>query len=273
MIAASTLLCKDIMDAYAKCRLPSSGLGPVQLRGVVISLLLLFVAESSRGMVVSTLYYYMLSVDNNDASMAHHFQPLAVSAFSLGRLIAAPIFGWAQDRWPVKWVVTLTIVISVLGHALYIFCGNITDPAAASCAIIAARALVGLGSGGSYGVFCEAVSLVASYLFRLSTCPTRSVLSPILHRCAGHVPRDHIPRHVPGSTHALFFSAFHLKVLRIRINAGSHRCNHGEHGSRCPQDQQLHASRHNLDRPKPCSSPASCPWNGCQLRYGAAHAK
>jgi hypothetical protein len=207
-VAASTLLCKGTMDAYAKCRLPSSGLGPVQLRGVVISLLLLFVAESSRGMVVSTLYYYMLSVDNNDASMAHHFQPLAVSAFSLGRLIAAPIFGWAQDRWPVKWVATTTIVISVLGHALYIFCGNITDPAAASCAIIAARALVGLGSGGSYGVFCEAVSLVASYLFRLSTLShTLSFVPNLTQVCWACAARSY-PSSRPRLNARLIFQRF-----------------------------------------------------------------
>jgi MFS family permease len=135
------------MAKWGACRFPASKLGPAQFRGIVISLLLLFVAESSRGMVVSTLYGYMLSADHGKKSMADHYQPLAVSAFSFGRLIAAPVFGWAMDRWPCKWVIVLTIIVSVIGHGLYVFCGNISNAAAASCCIIAARAIVGLGSG------------------------------------------------------------------------------------------------------------------------------
>lgn len=82
------------------CTIPSSGLSASSLRGVLISLALLFVAESSRGMVVSNLFQYFVSVSGKNN--ADHFQPLAVSAYSFGRLIAAPVFGFFIDRYPIK---------------------------------------------------------------------------------------------------------------------------------------------------------------------------
>ena len=44
-------------------------------------------------MVVASLYGYVLDVVGGNKSVADHFQPLAVAAFSVGRLVAAPLFG------------------------------------------------------------------------------------------------------------------------------------------------------------------------------------
>ncbi len=103
-------------------------------------------------MVVASLYGYFLAVFNGDASKAEQFQPMAVSAFSAGRLVAAPLFGAMMDRWAVKYVVLLTIVISVIGHLLYIFSGSISGAENAAAAIIVSRTIVGLGSGKHWHV-------------------------------------------------------------------------------------------------------------------------
>lgn len=53
----------------------------------------------------------------------------------------------STDRFPIKWVVVVTIAISIIGHGLYVFCANVSNPVDAACAIIVARSIVGLGSG------------------------------------------------------------------------------------------------------------------------------
>ena len=106
-------------------------------------------AESSRGMVVASLYSYVLSVVGGSKSEANHFQPLAVAAFSAGRLVAAPLFGWMMDKLPLRLVVLTTIIVSLIGHVAYIFCGNIASADVAASGIIVSRCVVGLGSGAS----------------------------------------------------------------------------------------------------------------------------
>lgn len=94
---------------------------------------------------------YFVSVsscsDPENCSTALKYQPLAVSAYSFGRLIAAPLFGYLIDRFPIKWVVLITLGVAIVGHTLYVFCGNIVNPIDACCALIAARSIVGLGTG------------------------------------------------------------------------------------------------------------------------------
>ena len=85
-----------------------------------------------------------------DKSLAKHFQPLAVAAFSGGRLVAAPLFGFLMDRLPLRWVVLSTIGISIVGHLIYVFCGSISGADAAASGIIVARTIVGLGSGNTW---------------------------------------------------------------------------------------------------------------------------
>jgi MFS family permease len=95
----------------------------------------LFVSESSRGLFLPTLLDYFISLSNPTEGLA--MVSYAVSAFSIGRLIAAPIFGWLTDRFSAKNTFYIVFILSAVGHFLY--AGSKTALVA-----IAARALVPL---------------------------------------------------------------------------------------------------------------------------------
>ncbi len=61
-----------------------------------------------------------------------------VTAFMLGYFVTSPFFGWMGDRWSRKWLIATGIFVWSLGTIL-------TGYAATFAAIIAFRALVGLG--------------------------------------------------------------------------------------------------------------------------------
>ena len=155
-------------------------------------------------MVVASLYGYVLSVVGGDKSLAKHFQPLAVAAFSAGRLVAAPLFGFLMDHLPLRWVVLSTIVISIAGHLLYVFCGSISGGDAAASGIIVARTIVGLGSGLSCSVLVK----------RAQCCIYLPVPRRLLRR-AGNVPRGRVPIHDIPAAHALLLCPLHGQVHRV----------------------------------------------------------
>jgi MFS family permease len=106
----------------------------------IISNLLLLVAESSRGLFLASMLNEFIFLTGGDKEAAKHYNTRAVTFFSTGRLVAAPLLGWLCDQFTFRDVYLFTILISLAGHGIYCFG---TSPTA----IIGARALVGLGSG------------------------------------------------------------------------------------------------------------------------------
>ncbi len=143
----------------------------------MLTSLILLIAEASRGMVVASLYAYILKVrgyvTNSIKSCGRHYsflqlandeavtaseinsgmtptvvmQPVdklrrnsagAVTAFSVGRLIAAPLFGAACDRLPFRTVFIILGAIAAAGHLLYV----VADAQGGLPLLVAARFLV-----------------------------------------------------------------------------------------------------------------------------------
>ena len=112
---------------------------------LALNCLILFVAESSRGLVLPTLNSYvgrLAGYDDGASSSA-----LAVSVFSAGRLIAAPLLGAIADAVPYKWLFFACAVLSIGGHTLYVAASALPVGPGAVAAILASRFLLGVSSG------------------------------------------------------------------------------------------------------------------------------
>ncbi|KAF4316103.1 hypothetical protein BBO99_00008414 [Phytophthora kernoviae] len=99
-----------------------------------------FAAESSRGVVLATLFLYTKSLGGNLA-----FMGLLTSLFSVGRLISSTVFGWMCDRYSFRSVYLVSSVICLVGNLIYLMADtHVTD----SLTVLAAsRFIVGFGAG------------------------------------------------------------------------------------------------------------------------------
>uniref|UniRef100_A0AAV1VGS8 Major facilitator superfamily (MFS) profile domain-containing protein n=1 Tax=Peronospora matthiolae TaxID=2874970 RepID=A0AAV1VGS8_9STRA len=99
-----------------------------------------FAAESSRGVVLATLFLYTKSLGGNLA-----FMGLLTSLFSVGRLISSTIFGWMCDHYSFRSVYLVSSGICLLGNFIYLMADiHVTN----SLPLLAAsRFIVGFGAG------------------------------------------------------------------------------------------------------------------------------
>ncbi|CAH0492710.1 unnamed protein product [Peronospora farinosa] len=99
-----------------------------------------FAAESSRGVVLATLFLYTKSLGGDLA-----FMGLLTSLFSVGRLISSTIFGWMCDRYSFRSVYLVSSGICLLGNLIYLMADiYVTD----SLMVLAvSRFIVGFGAG------------------------------------------------------------------------------------------------------------------------------
>uniref|UniRef100_K3X227 Major facilitator superfamily (MFS) profile domain-containing protein n=1 Tax=Globisporangium ultimum (strain ATCC 200006 / CBS 805.95 / DAOM BR144) TaxID=431595 RepID=K3X227_GLOUD len=74
-----------------------------------------FSAESSRGVVLATLFLYNKSLGGDLA-----FMGLLTSVFSVGRLISSTVFGWMCDRYSFKFVYLVSSGICLVGNLIYL---------------------------------------------------------------------------------------------------------------------------------------------------------
>ncbi|OQS06377.1 Major Facilitator Superfamily (MFS), partial [Thraustotheca clavata] len=75
-----------------------------------------FSAESSRGIVMPTLFLYTQSLGGSLYEMG-----LLTSVFSVGRLISSTVFGWLCDRYSFRFVYILSSFIGFIGNIAYLF--------------------------------------------------------------------------------------------------------------------------------------------------------
>eukprot|EP01119_Soliformovum_irregulare_P009050 TRINITY_DN2216_c0_g1_i1.p1 TRINITY_DN2216_c0_g1~~TRINITY_DN2216_c0_g1_i1.p1 ORF type:complete len:461 (-),score=79.68 TRINITY_DN2216_c0_g1_i1:31-1413(-) len=112
-----------------------------------IILLVLFVAESSRGLVVPTLYLYVETVGGGKRVLG-----MVIAGYSVGRLFGSSLFGWLYNTKGGRFALVVSCAIAVLGNFFYSLA-----PLFGVWSIIVSRALVGLGSG----VFSVARAMIA----------------------------------------------------------------------------------------------------------------
>ncbi|OQR87157.1 Major Facilitator Superfamily (MFS), partial [Achlya hypogyna] len=94
----------------------------------------IFIAESSRGIVMPTLFLYCKSLGGGLYEMG-----LLTSVYSIGRLISSTVFGYMCDRYSFRSVYIVSAAVGLLGNIVYF----VADPRA----LIASRFLVGVSSG------------------------------------------------------------------------------------------------------------------------------
>ncbi|KAF0709320.1 hypothetical protein As57867_005971, partial [Aphanomyces stellatus] len=99
-----------------------------------------FAAESSRGIVMPTLFLYCQSVGGSLADMG-----LLTSVFSVGRLVSSCLFGIMCDRVGFRAVYLLSSTLGLLGNLVYV----LADPHVGNSLIVlvVSRFLVGFGAG------------------------------------------------------------------------------------------------------------------------------
>ena len=112
---------------------------------LALNCLVLFIAESTRGLVLPTLNSYAGRLAGDDGSAGG--SALAVSVFSAGRLVAAPALGALADAVPFRTLFFACSALSVAGHALYVGAAALPTGPGAVAALVASRFVLGVASG------------------------------------------------------------------------------------------------------------------------------
>ncbi|ETV96649.1 hypothetical protein H310_10335 [Aphanomyces invadans] len=99
-----------------------------------------FAAESSRGIVMPTLFLYCQSLGGTLVDMG-----LLTSMFSVGRLISSFVFGWMCDRYTFRTVYILSSSIGILGNVIYLFADS--HVLSSLEVLLVSRFIVGFGAG------------------------------------------------------------------------------------------------------------------------------
>uniref|UniRef100_K3X229 Major facilitator superfamily (MFS) profile domain-containing protein n=1 Tax=Globisporangium ultimum (strain ATCC 200006 / CBS 805.95 / DAOM BR144) TaxID=431595 RepID=K3X229_GLOUD len=99
-----------------------------------------FSAESSRGVVLATLFLYNKSLGGDLA-----FMGLLTSVFSVGRLISSTVFGWMCDHYSFKFVYLVSSGICLVGNLIYLLAD--AHVANSLWVLAVSRFMVGFGAG------------------------------------------------------------------------------------------------------------------------------
>jgi len=170
-----------------------AGSTPSEASMLYLNALVLLVCESSRGLFVSSLYPFLLALSHGRKEEAQRLNAFCVVVYSVGRLFAAPLWGYLADRMPFRNVYMIALLVAASGHVLYL-CAE-AGGGSVSMAIVA-RAMVGLGSG-ILGVTRAVVSVLTPPERRTGWYSLLSVakfagyaLTPILAIAFGDPPAD-----------------------------------------------------------------------------------
>ncbi|RLN59769.1 hypothetical protein BBJ28_00003695 [Nothophytophthora sp. Chile5] len=99
-----------------------------------------FAAESSRGVVLATLFLYNKSLGGDLA-----FMGMLTSIFSVGRLISSMIFGWMCDHYSFRSVYLVSSSICLAGNLVYLLAD--THVMSSLTVLAVSRFIVGFGAG------------------------------------------------------------------------------------------------------------------------------
>ncbi|CAI5743302.1 unnamed protein product [Hyaloperonospora brassicae] len=126
-----------------------------------------FAAESSRGVVLATLFLYTKSLGGDLA-----FMGMLTSLFSVGRLISSTVFGWMCDHYSFRSVYLVSSGICLVGNLLYVFADQ--HGAGSLTALAISRSIVGFGAGNRSVCRADVASITTvnqrlTYLTMLAT--------------------------------------------------------------------------------------------------------
>lgn len=108
--------------------------------------LALLVAESSRGLVLASLYAYLKAVAPGSPGAALGY---AVAAFSAGRLASSYALAALVDGagWTFAGTLRAALALQAFGHVLYVLPNALGAGSGATALLVASRAVIGFGSG------------------------------------------------------------------------------------------------------------------------------
>ncbi|KAF4315079.1 hypothetical protein G195_011354, partial [Phytophthora kernoviae 00238/432] len=126
-----------------------------------------FAAESSRGVVLATLFLYTKSLGGDLA-----FMGMLTSLFSVGRLISSTVFGWMCDHYSFRSVYLVSSVICLVGNLIYLIADS--HVTGSLTALAASRFIVGFGAGNRSVCRADVASITTinqrlTYLTMLAT--------------------------------------------------------------------------------------------------------
>ena len=104
--------------------------------------LIMFVAESSRGLVLPTLFLYVTTISQGNTLDAATVLGIVTSLFSIGRLIANLAFGHLLNYFSIRFVLVLSLIIHAIGQFLYIIAWYDKNMIILCCS----RFIIGIGS-------------------------------------------------------------------------------------------------------------------------------
>lgn len=106
----------------------------------------MFLGAVTFSIVVSSLFPYLQELTDNKANTT--FFGVVVAAYSLGQLIASPVFGFWSDKRPTHEPLLVSLIITVLTNLLYSY-GQAFPHESGQYVLIVSRALVGFGAGNA----------------------------------------------------------------------------------------------------------------------------
>lgn len=102
---------------------------------IIVIVLCVVVGDMSRGILFPTLWLLVQSLGGSSFS-----QGAAVSAFSFGRIISSPIFGYASEMYGYRHVLIVCNVVLCLGALMYTMSESLSW-------LIFSQVIIGIGAG------------------------------------------------------------------------------------------------------------------------------
>ena len=115
---------------------------PRNSRDVVLNNAVLLVSEASRGIILSTLFAYLTAASGSSSLAPATVTALAVSLFSVGRLLANYGLGYWVDKTPLRRVFIACLLAQSVGHLIYT-----TGYSSGVPGLLLSRFVIGFASG------------------------------------------------------------------------------------------------------------------------------
>ena len=126
---------------------------------VMLVMLISFLGEASRGLVIPSKWPYIESMGGDRA-----FYGYAVATFSVTRMVGSISLGYLADRFSTQSLSFVCILVCLLGNLMYSLAA--LDPVNGKWVILASRGVIGLGS--------SVITLVRSHIAIVSPAKNRT---------------------------------------------------------------------------------------------------
>ncbi|XP_065733656.1 major facilitator superfamily domain-containing protein 8 isoform X6 [Phocoena phocoena] len=182
-------------------------------RSIRILYLTMFLSSVGFSIVIMSIWPYLQKIDHTaDAS----FLGWVIASFSLGQMVASPIFGLWSNYRPRKEPLTVSIFISVAANCLYAY---VQVPASHNkYYMLVARGLVGFGAGNvavirSYIAGATSLQERTSSMANTSACQALGFILGPASTDEVQVPQGNIDQVAVVATNVLFFVILFIFAL------------------------------------------------------------